>query len=90
MPLKAELHCHIEGAAPPDLVVRQAAKYGADVSPFIRDGAFVWHDFASFLAAYDSSADLFRDEDDFARLSEHYLTSLAKSSSSRKRSAQKS
>ena len=78
MPLKAELHCHIEGAAPPDLVVRQAAKYGADVSPFIRDGAFVWHDFASFLAAYDSSADLFRDEDDFARLSEHYLTSLAR------------
>ncbi|MEW9807168.1 adenosine deaminase [Mesorhizobium sp. ZMM04-5] len=78
MPLKAELHCHIEGAASPELVIRQATKYGRDASPFIRDGAFVWHDFTSFLAAYDFSADLFRTEDDYARLSEHYLTSLAR------------
>ncbi|TIS81828.1 MAG: hypothetical protein E5W99_17750, partial [Mesorhizobium sp.] len=28
MILKAELHCHIEGAAAPDLVVSQARKYG--------------------------------------------------------------
>jgi adenosine deaminase len=78
MVLKAELHCHIEGAASPDLVSRQAQKYGADTSPFIRDGSFVWHDFTSFLAAYDFSADLFRSEEDYARLSEHYLTSLAR------------
>jgi adenosine deaminase len=78
MVLKAELHCHIEGAAAPELVVRQAQKYGADVSGFIRDGAFVWHDFSSFLRAYDQSADLFRTEEDYARLSEHYLTSLAR------------
>ena len=60
MVLKAELHCHIEGAASPELVIRQAQKYGADVSPFIKDGSFVWHDFTSFLAAYDFAADLFR------------------------------
>lgn len=78
MVLKAELHCHIEGAASPDLVIRQAQKYGADVSPFIKDGSFVWHDFTSFLAAYDFSASLFRTEEDYARLSEHYLTSLAR------------
>lgn len=78
MALKAELHCHIEGAAPPDLVLRQAQKYGGDHSPFIRDGAFVWNDFSSFLAAYDFSAQLFRTEEDFTRLSEHYLTSLAR------------
>ena len=78
MVLKAELHCHIEGAATPDLVTRQAQKYGADVSPFIKDGSFVWHDFTSFLAAYDFSADLFRTEEDYARLAEHYLTSLAR------------
>jgi adenosine deaminase len=78
MPLKAELHCHIEGAASPELVLSQARKYGADPSPFIRDGAFVWHDFTSFLAAYDFSADLFRSEEDYARLAEHYLTSLAR------------
>ena len=76
--LKAELHCHIEGAAAPELVIRQAARYGKSVEPFIRDGSFVWHDFTSFLAAYDFAADLFRTEEDYARLSEHYLTSLAR------------
>lgn len=78
MLLKAELHCHIEGAAAPELVIEQARKYNADWTPFIKDGSFVWHDFTSFLAAYDFSADLFRTEDDYARLSEHYLTSLAR------------
>jgi adenosine deaminase len=78
MPLKAELHCHIEGAASPELVIRQAQKYGADPSPFIQDGAFVWSDFTTFLAAYDFSAGLFRSEDDYARLADHYLTSLAR------------
>lgn len=78
MPLKAELHCHIEGAAAPELVIRQAQKYGKDVSPYIQNGAFVWHDFTSFLKAYDFAADLFRTEEDYARLSEHYLTSLAR------------
>ncbi|TKB14106.1 MAG: adenosine deaminase, partial [Mesorhizobium sp.] len=37
MPLKAELHCHIEGAAAPELVLRQAEKYGKDASPYIQD-----------------------------------------------------
>ena len=53
MPLKAELHCHIEGAAAPELVIRQAQKYGKDTAPYIQNGSFVWHDFTSFLAAYD-------------------------------------
>ena len=75
---KAELHCHIEGAASPQLVKRQAAKYSADVSAFIRDESFVWHDFTSFLAAYDAASSLFRDEEDYARLAETYLTSLAR------------
>lgn len=74
----AELHCHIEGAAAPELVERQARKYGADTSAFIRDGVFVWEDFTTFLAAYDFSANLFRTEDDYALLAEHYLTSLAR------------
>ncbi|MGB3390308.1 MAG: adenosine deaminase [Pseudaminobacter sp.] len=78
MPLKAELHCHVEGAAAPDLVLKQAQKYGRDVSHFLRDGAYVWHDFSSFLAAYDAASDLFRTEEDYALLAEHYLTSLAR------------
>ncbi|MCT8998171.1 adenosine deaminase [Chelativorans intermedius] len=74
---KAELHCHIEGAAPPALVARQAAKYGADISGFIRDGAYFWHDFTSFLAAYDAAASLFRSEEDYAALAEAHLAALA-------------
>ncbi len=78
MIMKAELHCHIEGAASPELVIRQARKYNADPTPFIRDGSFVWRDFTSFLAAYDFSADLFRSEEDYALLADQYLTSLAR------------
>ena len=78
MALKAELHCHIEGAAAPELVIRQAQKYGADPSPYIMDGSFVWSDFTTFLEAYDFAANLFRSEDDYARLADHYLTSLAR------------
>lgn len=74
---KAELHCHIEGAAAASLVQQQALKYGEDCSRFIRDGNFVWRDFAGFLAAYDFASTLFRSEDDYARLSEHYLSSIA-------------
>lgn len=78
MVLKAELHCHVEGAAAPELVIEQARKYNKPVDPFIKDGSFIWHDFTSFLAAYDFAADLFRTEDDYARLTEHYLSSLAR------------
>ena len=58
--------------------MRQAEKYGKDISPFIRNGSFVWTDFTSFLAAYDFASDLFRTEEDYAKLAEHYLTSLAR------------
>ena len=75
---KAELHCHIEGAASPDLVLKQAQKYGKDLSAFVVDGAFVWNDFTGFLQAYDAAAELFRTEDDYAKLAEHYLSSVAR------------
>lgn len=74
---KAELHCHIEGAAAPELVLQQAEKYGADVSDFIRNGAYHWHDFTSFLKAYDGAAGLFRTPEDYALLAETYLCDLA-------------
>lgn len=74
---KAELHCHIEGAAAPRLVEEQARKYGADVSGFIRDGAYFWRDFTTFLSAYDRAANLFRTSEDYALLAETYLTELA-------------
>ena len=74
---KAEIHCHIEGAASPDLVVAQARRYGEDPGGFIEGGAYVWSDFTSFLAAYDFAAALFRTPEDYALLAEDYLISIA-------------
>ncbi|MBP0615633.1 adenosine deaminase [Jiella mangrovi] len=73
----AELHCHIEGAAPPPLVERLAARHGIDVSPIIADGAYVWQGFSGFLAAYDLAASVFKSEEDFADLAHSHLSGLA-------------
>jgi len=78
MVLKAELHCHIEGAASVALVLRKATKYGVDVSTFIEDGRFVWEDFTSFLDAYDQASMLFRTDEDCADLAEDYLLTLSR------------
>ena len=78
MVLKAELHCHIEGAASVPLVERKAARYSVDVSSFITDGKYVWRDFTSFLNAYDQASMLFRTEEDYADLAEDYLLSLSR------------
>lgn len=77
MVLKAELHCHIEGAASPALVAAQAAKYGEDVSAIIEGDSYLWSDFTTFLHAYDLASRLFRDEADYALLAETYLTDLS-------------
>ncbi|WP_110032880.1 adenosine deaminase [Hoeflea marina] len=74
---KAELHCHIEGAASPALVRTQALKYGVDISGFITGDSYVWSDFTGFLAAYDGAAGLFRTEEDYAELAETYLRGIA-------------
>ncbi|MEL6920299.1 MAG: adenosine deaminase [Pseudomonadota bacterium] len=74
---KAEIHCHIEGAAPPTLALRQAEKYGVDISAIVDGDFYVWSDFTSFLKAYDMIANLFRTADDYAALAEGYLTALA-------------
>ncbi|SOC41128.1 adenosine deaminase [Rhizobium subbaraonis] len=74
---KAELHCHLEGAVPPALALAQARRYGVATDAFMKDGAYVWHDFTSFLGAYDAVSGLFRSEDDYALLTETYLDDLA-------------
>ena len=74
---KAELHCHIEGAASPALVKAQARKYSADVSGFISNDRYVWSDFTEFLVAYDGAAALFRSEEDYALLARTYLEGIA-------------
>ncbi len=77
MVAKAEIHCHIEGAASPALVIQQARHYGEDWTPYIRDGSYVWSDFTAFLKVYDFAAAQFRTPADYALLAEDYLISLA-------------
>jgi adenosine deaminase len=75
--LKAEIHCHLEGAAPPELVKQQAEKYGIDSTSFLQDGRYVWSDFAEFIACYDLVAQVFKTEEDYALLTYSYLQELA-------------
>jgi adenosine deaminase len=75
---KAELHLHMEAGASVELVLAQAHKYATDMSPFIQNGAYVWHDFTTFLGCYDAAAALFKSEEDFALLAETYLSDLSK------------
>ena len=74
--IKAELHCHIEGAIPPALARAQAQRYGVDTASFISGDRYVWHDFTTFMAAYDGAAALFRTPEDYALLAETYLGEL--------------
>ncbi len=74
----AELHCHIEGAAPPELVRRLAARYGISAEGlFAADGGYRWHDFTSFLGAYDRASAVFRTPDDYRDLAGAYFSSIA-------------
>lgn len=75
--IKAEIHCHIEGAADPHLVQRLARKYGVDMNDTIRNGRYVWHDFTSFLATYDKAASVFRQPEDYRLLAYDHFSRLA-------------
>ena len=66
--LKAEIHCHIEGAAHPELVQRLARKHGLDVSDAIENNRYVWSDFTSFLNCYDNASRVFREPEDYRLL----------------------
>jgi adenosine deaminase len=74
---KVELHCHLEGAAPPALTLAQARKYNIDISAYLSEGVYVWHDFASFLQCYDKISEVYKTEEDYALLTETYLDELA-------------
>ncbi len=74
---KVELHCHLEGAAPPALTLAQARKYGVDTGAFLKDGTYLWKDFAEFLVCYDKVSEVYRSEEDYALLTETYLEELA-------------
>ena len=73
---KAELHIHIEGALGPELMLELAAKNGiplpyTSVSEIVQ--AYRFKDLQSFLDLYYRGTQVLRDEDDFYRLTRHYL-----------------
>lgn len=78
MVLKAELHCHIEGAASPALVRSKARQNGRSTEGLIdADDKYIWHDFSSFLSAYDRAAEMFVSEQDYCDLAYDYFSGAA-------------
>ncbi len=77
MMLKAELHCHLEGAADPGLALRLAKRHGIDLTGVVRDGRYVWDDFTSFLSCYDKASSVFRTPEDYRLLTADVLARLA-------------
>ena len=76
---KAELHCHLEGSIPPALARELAARNGLALPDglFGPDGHYVWHDFLSFLSAYDRVCGVLRTARDFGDIMYAYLKSAA-------------
>ena len=75
--LKAEIHCHIEGAAEPALVQRLARKYDVELDGIILDGQYIWSDFTTFLNAYDRASSVFRAPEDYSLLTYDVYSRLA-------------
>ena len=76
---KAELHVHLEGAAPPALMRRIARRNGLEVPPGLiaDDDRYAWRDFLHFLELYDEAVGLLRSTEDYRDLVYEYLVSCA-------------
>lgn len=77
---KAELHCHLEGTAPPALVRRLARRNGIDLpeSLFADAHTFAWTDFPDFLRAYDMASMCLRKPADYRDITYEYLAACAR------------
>ncbi|MEM1286938.1 MAG: adenosine deaminase [Pseudomonadota bacterium] len=75
----AELHCHIEGAAPTELVRELGHRNGHDVSHLIDEKhGYIWSDFNDFLHVYDEIASVFTRVEDYENLAFEYASDLAR------------
>jgi adenosine deaminase len=76
---KAELHVHLEGTAPPELIGRIAARNGVELPQRLlgADGRFRYTDFLDFLATYDLAASVIRTTQDYRDITYEYLCSCA-------------
>lgn len=76
---KAELHCHLEGAAPPAMIRGFAARNGVRLPDTLFTDAdqFAWSDFNAFLGAYDAAAASICTAADYRDLTYRYLADRA-------------
>ena len=77
---KAELHVHLEGTAPPELVQHIAARNGVPLPSRLlgTDGRFRYTDFLDFLRTYDLAASVIRTGEDYRDITYDYLCSCAR------------
>jgi adenosine deaminase len=77
---KAELHVHLEGTAPPDLIRRLAERNRMPVPGGVFDGPqrFAYTDFLDFLRTYDLAASVIRTGDDYRDVTYEYLAGCAR------------
>lgn len=75
---KVELHTHLEGAAPPDLIRAMAREKHTDLSGiFTEDGGYAYRDFWHFLEVYEAATSVLQSPADFARLTKAVLDKAA-------------
>ena len=76
---KVELHVHLEGTAPPDLIRRLAERNGLPVreGTFAAPDRFAYTDFLDFLNTYDKAASVIRTGEDYRDITYEYLVSCA-------------
>jgi adenosine deaminase len=74
---KAELHVHLEGTAPPELVQRLAQRNSLPLPARMLsdDGRFRYTDFLDFLRTYDMAASVIRTGEDYRDITYEYLCS---------------
>jgi adenosine deaminase len=77
---KAELHVHLEGTAPPELIARIAARNRIELPAGMLgdDGRFHYTDFLHFLRTYDLAASVIRTGQDYRDITYEYLCSCAR------------
>ena len=77
---KVELHVHLEGTAPPELVRRIAARNGVALPERLldADGRFRYTDFLDFLRTYDMAASVIRTAEDYRDITYEYLCECAR------------
>jgi adenosine deaminase len=75
---KIELHLHLEGAAPPDLIRAMAKEKSVDLSRiFDADGGYAYRDFNHFLSVYEAATSVLTSPEDYARLTAAVLDESA-------------